>query len=122
MIFVFFRRCDVCCIRGSCYIFFVLPDHDAVAVVNMKRAAIKMQTMPLRDWYVHIGSRLPYLDIIKYTNMYVAISRAALRANVMCLLTGKLGARSSSMLHAIVDVHLKSHQCCYLMHLKHYHY
>lgn len=73
----------------------------------MKKAAIKIQTMPLRDWYVHIGSRLPYLVNTKYTNVYVAISRVAPRANVMCLLTGKLGAKSSSMQHAIVDVHLK---------------
>lgn len=72
----------------------------------MKKVAIKIQTMPLRDWNVHIGSRLPYLDNMKYTNVYVAISRAALRANVICLLIGKLGVRSSSMLHAIVAVHL----------------
>lgn len=84
---------------------------SVVAVVKMKKTAIKIQTMPLTDWYVHIGSRLPYLDNTKYANVYVAISRAALRANVMCLLNcaGKLGVRSSisSMLHAIAHVHLK---------------
>jgi len=84
-----------------------VPIHGVVAVVEMKKVVIKIQTMPLRDWYVHIGSRLPYLDNTKYTNVYVAISRAAPRANAMCLLIGKLGVRSSSKLSAVADVHLK---------------
>lgn len=85
---------------------FYVPAHGAVTVVKMRKVAIKIQTAPLKDWYMHIGSRLPYLDTTKYTNVYVAISRAPPRANVICLLIGKFGIRSS-MPHAIADVHLE---------------
>jgi len=86
---------------------FNIPIHGAVVVVKMRKIAIKIQMTPLKNWYMHIGSRLPYLDIIKYTNVYVAISRIPPRANVICLLIVKFGIKSSSIPHTIADVHLE---------------
>lgn len=85
---------------------FYIPIHDA-AVVKVRKTAIKIQIIPLKDWYVHIGSRLPYLDSTKYVNAYAVISKAPPRANVTCLLIGKIGARSSRILYVIADVNLK---------------
>lgn len=85
-----------------------VPVHGAVGSIKMRKAAIKTQMTPLKDWYRHIGTRLPYLVSTKYMNVYVAISRAPPRANVMCLLTGKFGARSSSTPQTIADANLEN--------------